>query len=156
MLWEAHRAPCRAAQGAIRIIDASGSLFRAPDVEFRASELGLDAFGYNIANSVLVDAAVRKVLPLAWPRSIPRMSSASSSRQAHARLNVAQGAQICARLRCRRRRAELDLPEGVRDRRLRAVPTGRPRSLRASPIARRIAASRSSSIARAARSPPCR
>src|SRR6478735_440449 len=51
-VWEALR-PHAAPLKAIRIIDASGSLFRAPDVELRAS---------------------------------------------HARLNVAQGAQICARL----------------------------------------------------------
>ena len=48
-------APRRAAE-AIRIIDASRSLLRAPDIEFKASELGLAAFGYNIANTALVDA----------------------------------------------------------------------------------------------------
>ena len=32
----------------MRIIDDTGSLFRAPPVTFRASELGLDAFGKNI------------------------------------------------------------------------------------------------------------
>ncbi len=46
---------------AIRIIDDTGGLFRAPDVEFRASELGLEAFGYNIANSLLVEALYRRV-----------------------------------------------------------------------------------------------
>jgi len=45
---------------AIRIIDDTGGLFRAPDVEFRASELGLEAFGYNIANSLLVEALYRR------------------------------------------------------------------------------------------------
>jgi 2-octaprenyl-6-methoxyphenol hydroxylase len=44
----------------IRIIDDTGGLFRAPDVEFRASELGLQAFGYNIANSLLVEALYRR------------------------------------------------------------------------------------------------
>jgi 2-octaprenyl-6-methoxyphenol hydroxylase len=41
---------------AVRIIDASQSLFRAPEIEFKASELGLDAFGYNIPNMTLVKA----------------------------------------------------------------------------------------------------
>jgi 2-octaprenyl-6-methoxyphenol hydroxylase len=45
---------------AIRIIDDTGGLFHAPDVEFRASELGLEAFGYNIANSLLVEALYRR------------------------------------------------------------------------------------------------
>src|SRR6476646_10565672 len=58
-VWEALR-PHAAPLKAIRIIDASGSLFRAPDVECRASELGLDAFGYNIANGTLVDALYAK------------------------------------------------------------------------------------------------
>ena len=54
-VWErlaGHAAPLKA----IRIIDASRSLLRAPDIEFKASELGLAAFGYNIANTALTDA----------------------------------------------------------------------------------------------------
>jgi 2-octaprenyl-6-methoxyphenol hydroxylase len=46
-----HAAPLEA----IRIIDASRSLIRAPNIEFRAEELGLAAFGYNIANTVLAE-----------------------------------------------------------------------------------------------------
>jgi 2-octaprenyl-6-methoxyphenol hydroxylase len=44
----------------IRIIDDTGGPFRAPDVEFRASELGIEAFGYNIANSLLIEALYRR------------------------------------------------------------------------------------------------
>ena len=40
----------------MRLIDDTGRLFRAPPVEFRASELGLSAFGYNVLNSDLHDA----------------------------------------------------------------------------------------------------
>jgi 2-octaprenyl-6-methoxyphenol hydroxylase len=57
-----HAAPLEA----IRIIDASRSLIRAPDIEFRADELGLAAFGYNIANTVLAErlyARVRDSVP---------------------------------------------------------------------------------------------
>ena len=32
----------------MRIIDDTGSLFRTPQVTFNSSEIGLDAFGYNI------------------------------------------------------------------------------------------------------------
>jgi 2-octaprenyl-6-methoxyphenol hydroxylase len=93
--WKAllpHAAPLKA----IRIIDATGSLFRAPDVEFRASELGLDAFGYNIANSVLVDVLYAKAagsVAALYPANVERVELAPS----HVRLST-QGAQISARL----------------------------------------------------------
>ena len=43
----------------MRIIDDTGSLFRAPPVTFRASELGLDAFGQNIELTDLVAQLAR-------------------------------------------------------------------------------------------------
>lgn len=47
-----HAAPL----SAIRIIDATGRLLRAPEVLFAAHEIGLDAFGHNIENRHLVAA----------------------------------------------------------------------------------------------------
>ena len=58
-VWES-LLPRAAPLKAIRIIDASGSLLRAPDLEFRSCELGLNAFGYNIVNSVLVEMLYAK------------------------------------------------------------------------------------------------
>ncbi|HLW92373.1 MAG TPA: FAD-dependent monooxygenase [Roseiarcus sp.] len=49
---ERRGAPLRA----LRIIDDTGSLWRAPTIEFYASEIGLDCFGWNIENALLVDA----------------------------------------------------------------------------------------------------
>lgn len=40
----------------IRIVDASRRLIRAPEVTFEADELGLDAFGFSVANSDLLTA----------------------------------------------------------------------------------------------------
>lgn len=40
----------------MRLVDDTGSLFRQPPVEFMASELGLEAFGWNIENVELVAA----------------------------------------------------------------------------------------------------
>ncbi|MBZ8132485.1 FAD-dependent monooxygenase [Afifella sp. IM 167] len=40
---------------AMRLIDDTGRLLRAPEVIFWASEIGLEAFGYNIANRRLVE-----------------------------------------------------------------------------------------------------
>lgn len=57
-VWPAlmrHAAPLRA----IRIVDATGRLIRAPEAVFHASEIGLPAFGYNVPNGDLV-AALRR------------------------------------------------------------------------------------------------
>lgn len=41
---------------AIRLVDATGSLIRAPEVTFQAREIGLDAFGYTVPNGALTTA----------------------------------------------------------------------------------------------------
>jgi 2-octaprenyl-6-methoxyphenol hydroxylase len=41
---------------AIRLVDATGALVRAPEVTFRASEIGHEAFGYNVPNAALTAA----------------------------------------------------------------------------------------------------
>jgi 2-octaprenyl-6-methoxyphenol hydroxylase len=40
----------------MRLVDDTGRLIRAPEVRFSCDEIGLDAFGYNIENRVLVEA----------------------------------------------------------------------------------------------------
>jgi 2-octaprenyl-6-methoxyphenol hydroxylase len=50
--WEAiatEAAPLKS----LRIVDATRRLIRAPEVLFHASEIGLDAFGHNVANAVI-------------------------------------------------------------------------------------------------------
>jgi 2-octaprenyl-6-methoxyphenol hydroxylase len=51
--------PALASQAApletMRIVDDTGSLFRPPPASFRAGEIGLDAFGWNIENAALVE-----------------------------------------------------------------------------------------------------
>ncbi len=46
--------PDFAALETMRIVDDTGSLFRTPPVEFRAGEIGLDVFGENIENHLLI------------------------------------------------------------------------------------------------------
>src|SRR5947209_19774668 len=41
---------------AMRLVDDTGRLIRAPEVRFSADEIGLDEFGYNIENRLLIDA----------------------------------------------------------------------------------------------------
>jgi 2-octaprenyl-6-methoxyphenol hydroxylase len=89
--------PYAAPLKAIRIIDASGSLFSAPDLEFRASELGLSAFGYNIANSMLIDVLYAKaatVLSALHPTSVARIELSP----ANAMLSCDDGRRVSARL----------------------------------------------------------
>lgn len=45
--------PMAAPLARMRIVDATGSLFRTPPVEFEATEIGREAFGANIANDDL-------------------------------------------------------------------------------------------------------
>jgi 2-octaprenyl-6-methoxyphenol hydroxylase len=59
-LWETI-APSTAALSAMQIVDGTNRLLRAPTVKFRSSEVGLDAFGYNMPNAALIgvlDAAI--------------------------------------------------------------------------------------------------
>ncbi len=51
--------PLTAPLVAIRILDGTTRLFRAPPVNFRASEVGLDAFGYNIPNAPFLEILER-------------------------------------------------------------------------------------------------
>ncbi|QEL21568.1 UbiH/UbiF family hydroxylase [Bosea sp. F3-2] len=55
----------------MRLVDDSGSLFRQPPVEFRASEIGLEAFGWNIENADLTTILADKVGKLPGLRMIP-------------------------------------------------------------------------------------
>ena len=88
-----HAAPLKT----IRIVDASQSLFRAPEIAFEARELGLDAFGYNIPNAVLVNALYARahdVLDAIVPASVSRIAFEDSG----ARLTCDDGTDVAVRL----------------------------------------------------------
>ena len=54
---------------ALRIVDATGSLFKPPPVTFQAQEIGLDAFGWNVENARLTESlseAARHIPGLDW------------------------------------------------------------------------------------------
>ena len=68
-----HAAPLKA----IRIVDASRSLLRSQDITFEASELGLDAFGFNIANTVLSEALYERAGDTACTRLTDAVQSIS-------------------------------------------------------------------------------
>ncbi|MGE7370969.1 UbiH/UbiF family hydroxylase [Neorhizobium sp. NPDC001467] len=53
--------PSAAGLKTMQIIDGTQRLLRAPPAQFRAAELGLAAFGYNIPNSVLSEVLERAI-----------------------------------------------------------------------------------------------
>jgi 2-octaprenyl-6-methoxyphenol hydroxylase len=82
---------------AIRIIDASKSLLRAPDIEFKASELGLEAFGYNISNTALVAALYARASKV-LPHVIEVNVDAIAIDRSKVVLTLGDGAEVTARL----------------------------------------------------------
>ncbi len=54
-VWD-HCAARAAPLKVMRIVDDTGRIWRAPEVKFEASEIELDAFGYNIENRHLIEA----------------------------------------------------------------------------------------------------
>jgi 2-octaprenyl-6-methoxyphenol hydroxylase len=82
---------------AIRIIDDSRSLLRAPDLVFEASELGLPAFGYNIANTVLVETLHARALEI-LPAVIAANVTGIEIDAEKACLILDRGAPLAARL----------------------------------------------------------
>ena len=49
---------------AMRLVDDTGRLIRAPEVRFSSDEIGLDAFGYNIENRALIAALEQRAAEL--------------------------------------------------------------------------------------------
>lgn len=95
-VWDALR-PEAAALKVVRIVDASKSLLRSPDIAFKASDLGLPAFGYNIANSVLTAslyARAHQVLPKLITASVEAIRFEGEQPQ----LTLRDGRTVTARL----------------------------------------------------------
>ena len=82
----------------LRLVDDTGRLLRAPEVRFDAGEIGLDAFGYNIANRHLTAAldAQAATLPALHRRS--EAATAASVKDASVTVTLASGERIAARL----------------------------------------------------------
>ena len=97
-VWH-HCASRAAALEAIRVIDDTGRLIRAPEIEFQCRELGAEPFGYNIANTDLV-AALLQVAQDAPSLELLETAKASliATNQANLRIETAEGGGIEARL----------------------------------------------------------
>ncbi len=81
---------------AIRIIDATGRLFRAPEVCFRSEDLDLEAFGYNVPNEDLL-RALEEAASGHGVSHLPAAAEGLHSRPEHAEVRTVSGA-VQARL----------------------------------------------------------
>ena len=93
--------PCRAQAAslrAMRMVDATGRLLRAPEITFAASEIGLDAFGYNIENRHLLAALDARASGLAALTRIEDAARAVDISDGGVRIALEGGGDVCAPL----------------------------------------------------------
>jgi 2-octaprenyl-6-methoxyphenol hydroxylase len=82
----------------MRIVDDTGRLWRAPEVKFEASEIELDAFGYNIENSHLVEALEKRARTLSTLKIIEGEVSAILPQTSTITVELKDGATLHAAL----------------------------------------------------------
>jgi 2-octaprenyl-6-methoxyphenol hydroxylase len=87
-----------AALVAMRLVDDTGRLIRAPEVLFSAQEIGLDAFGYNIENRALMTVLEARATELAWLNRLDDEAETVVTEQTHAIVRTRQGLELSARL----------------------------------------------------------
>ena len=87
-----------AALRAMRLVDDTSRLIRAPEVKFSSGEIGLDAFGYNIENRTLVRALEQRADELAALQRFDDEADTVAPQQAAVTIRLAGGQTISARL----------------------------------------------------------
>jgi 2-octaprenyl-6-methoxyphenol hydroxylase len=87
-----------AALTAIRLIDDTPRLLRAPEVLFEAAEIGLEAFGHNIENRYLLTALDRRAADLAALRRIEALVTRVEPDDTGVTISLESGQALRARL----------------------------------------------------------
>lgn len=82
----------------LRIADAGRRLFRAPEALFHADELGLEAFGWNVANARLTSFLTEALAAEPRARLIAQAASASRPADDAVEIEAADGEVITANL----------------------------------------------------------
>ncbi len=82
----------------MQIVDDSGSLFRPPPATFNSSEIGLDAFGWNVENAFLVEALERRAGSAEKIERFPNLASGMRLADGMAQLSLVDVPAIEARL----------------------------------------------------------
>lgn len=82
----------------MRLIDDTGSLFRPPPVAFQASEIELEAFGWNIENAVLVSHLADLARSTERIEILPSNATSCDAHENSAVLHLEDGSRIEAHL----------------------------------------------------------
>lgn len=82
----------------MRIVDDTGRIWRAPEVKFEATEIGLDAFGQNIENRHLTAALERRARALPALRMIEAQVRAIEPGEREAVVRLEDGEALVASL----------------------------------------------------------
>jgi len=97
-VWE-HCSQQSAALEGVRIVDDRGGLWRAPEVLFRAHELGLPCFGANLANAALIAALHAKASAAGGLRWLPTSAVVKvEPGEAHVSIGFAEGHALRTKL----------------------------------------------------------
>src|SRR5258705_5099472 len=83
---------------AMRLVDDTGRLIRAPEVRFSCDEIGLDAFGYNIDNRSLIAALEQRAAELPELARLADEAESLSTVESPIEGRAGQGKTISARL----------------------------------------------------------
>jgi 2-octaprenyl-6-methoxyphenol hydroxylase len=87
-----------AALQVMRLVDDTGRLIRAPEVRFSSPEIGLDAFGYNIENRVLMAALEERAAELPNLSRFDDEAESVSPDDTYAIIRARQGQSLTTRL----------------------------------------------------------
>ncbi|MEI9923297.1 MAG: UbiH/UbiF family hydroxylase [Bradyrhizobium sp.] len=82
----------------MRLVDDTGRLIRAPEVRFSCEEIGLDAFGYNIENRVLLAALEERAAEIAGLTRLGDEAATVGPQDDVVAIETAQGKTLSARL----------------------------------------------------------
>jgi 2-octaprenyl-6-methoxyphenol hydroxylase len=93
-----HCRPDAAPLRSIRLIDDTARLLRAPEAHFAASEIGLDAFGYNVENRFLLAALDARARAFAALSFIADEAQAITIEDQHVTISLREGEALAARL----------------------------------------------------------
>jgi 2-octaprenyl-6-methoxyphenol hydroxylase len=87
-----------AAFKAMRLVDDTGRLIRAPEVRFSSEEIGLEAFGYNIENRTLVKALEERASELSSLQRFDDEAEVIAPQEDAVPIHLTGGQSISARL----------------------------------------------------------
>src|ERR1700760_5060518 len=82
----------------MRLVDDTGRLIRAPEVKFSSQEIGLDQFGYNIQNRVLMVALEQRAAEFANLTRLDDDAGAIEPDEAGVVIRTSGGKSLSARL----------------------------------------------------------